>query len=131
MTRYHGKVWFDDMIYIWSQEKPNDMIADVTTDTEEEDCLLRMRGVGRGATREEQKGTAQRFVDCWNACEGIESPLDLRRQRDELREALIIAQEALMILRSNYECTGDDYQGTASIVLPVITKVLTKTKESV
>lgn len=34
------------------------------------------------------KANAARIVACVNACAGIENPEDLRRQRDELRDAL-------------------------------------------
>lgn len=37
---------------------------------------------------DEGQANAKRIVECVNACAGIENPLDLRRERDELREAL-------------------------------------------
>lgn len=38
---------------------------------------------------------AARIVECVNACEGIENPADLRKQRDELLKALGLALEII------------------------------------
>ena len=40
------------------------------------------------AGREQQEANADRIVACVNACAGIEDPAELRRQRDELLDAL-------------------------------------------
>lgn len=38
---------------------------------------------GAGSSKKINMANAKRIVECVNACAGIESPLDLRRQRDE------------------------------------------------
>ena len=43
---------------------------------------------GRFGGQSEQLANAERLVACWNACEGIEDPMELRAQRDELLVAL-------------------------------------------
>jgi hypothetical protein len=38
--------------------------------------------------REQRQADARRIAACWNACEGIADPAELRAQRDELLAAL-------------------------------------------
>src|SRR5690606_14090387 len=51
-----------------------------------------------------------RLVDCWNACEGIADPADLRQQRNELlkaaRAALCRCTEAKRVMVGRF--VGDD-----------------------
>lgn len=37
---------------------------------------------------EQERANLERIMACWNACVGIDDPLELRKQRDELVEVL-------------------------------------------
>ena len=48
--------------------------------------------------RREEADNAERLRDCWNACDGIENPTELRQQRDDL----LVACEAVLKDDENY-----------------------------
>lgn len=72
---------------------------------------------------------AKRIVECVNACAGIENPLDLRRERDELREALNKLLEMYLRLASSGDAGFWDAEKEPEVILA--RSALTKTKESV
>jgi hypothetical protein len=55
-------------IYVWGPGQ--EMVADIPVD-DEETYLARMRGVGRGATRDEQRANAEFIVRAANAHEDL------------------------------------------------------------
>ena len=56
--------------------------------SEEKGIVLDSKGEVLAVTRVDRLDFANRIVACVSACEGIEDPADLRKQRDELVEAL-------------------------------------------
>ncbi len=67
----YGEPWHTDepyCIYIWSRDQ--EMLADLPVPDGEDAYLARMRGVGRGATRDEQRAIAQRILASVNALDG-------------------------------------------------------------
>lgn len=56
---------------------------------------------------------AERIVACVNACAGIENPADLRKQRDELLEALQHALDVMEIHNVGKGCSTQDAARTA------------------
>lgn len=72
---------------------------------------------------------AKRIVECVNACTGIESPLDLRRQRDELREALEKVTDLYVSLANSGDAGNWNPEAKAEVILA--RSALAKIKESV
>ena len=51
----------------------------------------------------ESDANAHRFVDCWNACEGVTDPTETARQRDELLEAASLKCNAILCDEQGFE----------------------------
>lgn len=80
---------------------------------------------GANSSKKKNMANAKRIVECVNACAGIENPLDLRRQRDELREAL----ETLLNACKALPATDGRVVGLIHL-FSKCENALTKTKES-
>ena len=88
---------------------------------------------GAGSSKKINMANAKRIVECVNACAGIESPLDLRRQRDELREALILCFGELKLFMKDQQCEHEVGVCCCQTieVMDKVDDVLTKTKGDV
>lgn len=64
----------------------------------------------------QNRANAYRIVECWNACDGIEDPTQLRKQRDDLLAAAIKAQKQLNYLLRN---VTDDTQIPYEVLVPL------------
>lgn len=86
---------------------------------------------GAGSSKKTNMTNAKRIVECVNACAGIENPQDLRKQRDELREAIEYAVDDLKNCDWSCHICGQQQGMDETDLFDVLTKALTKTKESV
>lgn len=91
--------------------EPSTMSSAVCIDTENPlytgylSCVMDIRS----NEHHDIEANARRVVACVNACEGIDDPTDMRKQRDELLNALKDMNEASLVVLSTYwATTGTD-----------------------